>query len=256
MLVTGGPEVSVSTIKAGADFTNNAEGVREAPISSDANDTATANEPIRIAFVDDHPILLSGLVSLFSEMADYMVVATGNCADDALKIEDTHKPNVLFLDLSMPGDVFAAISKIAECSKKTKIIVFTAFSSVDSAMRALDAGANGFLLKGATFAELKEAVDAVTRDELYITRHYAKEIMSGMRNRLQREAVNRAMRLNVREEQILAFVRQARTNKEIATSLSISEKTVKRYMSGLMSKLHARNRVDVAMYASRQATPD
>lgn len=212
------------------------------------------NIATRIAFVDDHPTLIAGLIGLFSNSSTYSVVATGGTADEALKIAETYAPDVLFLDLSMPGDVFAAIHTIVERAKNTKVIVFTAFSSVDSAMRALDAGATGFLLKGATFPELVEAVETVSRDELFITKHYAKEIMNGMRNRMQREATNRALRLNVREEQILACVRQARTNKEIAKSLSISEKTVKRYMSGLMSKLHARNRVDVAMFASKQVS--
>ncbi|MGL4489313.1 MAG: LuxR C-terminal-related transcriptional regulator, partial [Rhizobiaceae bacterium] len=172
------------------------------------------------------------------------------------KIVDDKAPDVIFVDLSMPGDVFGTIHKIAESAKATKVIVFTAFSSVDSAMRALDAGAMGFLLKGATLDELFDAVETVKRNELFITKHYAMEIMNGMRNRAEREATNRALRLNVREEQILGFVRQARTNKEIANSLAISEKTVKRYMSGLMEKLHVRNRVDVAMFASKQVGVD
>lgn len=160
------------------------------------------------------------------------------------------------MDLSMPGDVFSVITDIVAHSDRTKIIVFTAFSSVDSAMRALDAGATGFVLKGATFDELFEAIEAVMRGEMFITKQYASQVLGGLRNRAQREAVNRSVKLNIREKQIVEHLLKARTNREIASSLLISEKTVKRYMTTLMLKLHARNRVEVAIQAQSNGALD
>jgi DNA-binding NarL/FixJ family response regulator len=211
---------------------------------------------ITIAFVDDHPILLQGMKSLFSGDPSFHVVATGNSANQGRQIAEVHQPDVLFMDLSMPGDVFSVITDIVAHSDRTKIIVFTAFSSVDSAMRALDAGATGFVLKGATFDELFEAIEAVMRGEMFITKQYASQVLGGLRNRAQREAVNRSVKLNVREKQIVEHLLKARTNREIASSLLISEKTVKRYMTTLMLKLHARNRVEVAIQAQSNGALD
>jgi DNA-binding NarL/FixJ family response regulator len=194
--------------------------------------------------------------ALFAANQSFDVVASGKTAGEARQIADAHRPDVLFMDLSMPGDVFSAISEIARRFERTKVVVFTAFSSVDSAMRALEAGATGFVLKGALASELIDAVKHVMRGEMFITQQYASQVLSGLRSRAQRESESRGVKLNVREKQIVDYLVQARTNREIASSLSISEKTVKRYMTNLMLKLHARNRVEVAVQAQRNADLD
>ena len=136
------------------------------------------DEKVSIAFVDDHPILLEGMKALFQNKGQFNVVASGSSANDARNIVETHHPQILFMDLSMPGDVFSAMTEIVRKSDFTKIVVFTAFSSVDSAMRALEAGATGFVLKGATFGELFEAVSSVLQGEMYITKLYASQVLS------------------------------------------------------------------------------
>ena len=209
-----------------------------------------------IAFVDDHPILVEGLKGLFSDLASYSVLATGCSASEAWQIVEAHQPDVLFMDLSMPGDVFSAIAKIVRAPARTRVVVYTAFSSVDSAMRALDAGATGFVLKSSPVDEIFVAVESVMREELFITGQYASQVMSGLRNRAQREALARKVKLNVREKQIVEYLRQARTNREIALSMSISEKTVKHYMTTLMQKLHARNRVEVVVQSQNNFALD
>jgi two-component system nitrate/nitrite response regulator NarL len=209
-----------------------------------------------IGFVDDHPILLEGLKGLFSDIPAYSVIGTGCSANEAWQIVEAHQPDVLFMDLSMPGDVFATIAKIAKDPVRTKVVVYTAFSSVDSAMRALDAGATGFVLKNSPVDEIFAAVESVVRGELFITGQYASQVMSGLRNREQREAFNRKVKLNVREKQIVEYLRQARTNREIALSMSISEKTVKHYMTILMQKLNARNRVEVVVQSQSNIALD
>lgn len=204
-----------------------------------------------VAFVDDHPVLLEGIVHLFKAKTRFNVVASGCSATDAVKIAAEQAPDVLFVDLSMPGKVFDAIAEIAHNHARVKVIVYTAFSSVDSALRALDAGAMGFLLKGSTLAELHEAIETVSRGELFITQQYASQVMSGLRNRARRDELVKAIKLSVREQQIIKHLMHARTNREIAESLLISEKTVKHYMTTLMSKMKARNRVELVIEAQR-----
>lgn len=199
-----------------------------------------------IAFVDDHPILLRGIADLFAQHPDFEVVGLGGAAVDALALMKDKGPEVLFLDLSMP-----AITEIAHTYPSTRIVVFTAFSSVDSALRALDAGAMGFVLKGSTYDELFEAVSAVLRGEMFVTRQYATQVLSGLQQRKRAEELREAVRLSVREKQIVAQLLHARTNREIATTLSLSEKTVKHYMTGLMAKLKARNRLEVVIAAQK-----
>jgi len=188
---------------------------------------------------------------LFGRNPAFEVVATGNSADAALRIVEKHAPEILFLDLSMPGNVFGAIAEISRSQPNVKTVVFTAFSSVDSALRALDAGAMGFVLKGSTLTEMFEATEAVRHGELFITKQYASQVMGGLRNRARQDEINRAIKLSVREKQILEHLMHGRTNREIADSLLLSEKTVKHYMTNMMSKLHARNRVELVIEAQK-----
>jgi DNA-binding NarL/FixJ family response regulator len=201
-------------------------------------------------------VLLEGISVLFARDPRFEVVATGASAEAALLIVAEHQPEVLIMDLSMPGNVFGAITEISRTSPAVKIIVFTAFSSVDSALRALDAGAMGFVLKGSVLGELFEAIASVRRDQLFITQQYASQVMSGLRNRARREELAKEVRLSVREKQIMGHLMQARTNREIADTLLISEKTVKHYMTSLMSKLKARNRVQLVIEAQKSANLD
>lgn len=167
-----------------------------------------------------------------------------------MELVRTLSPDVMIMDLSMPGDVFRTIAQIVSTAPKTKVVVFTAYCSIESALKALDAGATGFALKGSPSSELLEAIDVVMAGQMFVTRQYASQVMNGLRERAKRQALDEAIKLNVREKQIVGHLMQARTNREIAAELHISEKTVKHYMTGLMLKLKARNRVEVVI-ASR-----
>ncbi len=206
---------------------------------------------VTVTIADDHPVLLAGMVALLSSDARYKVVGEADTADASLELVRQVTPDVIIMDLSMPGDVFRAIGQIAATASHTKVIVFTAFCSIESALKALDAGATGFVLKGSPSSELLEAIAIVMSGQMFVTRQYASQVMNGLRDRSRREALNDAIKLNVREKQIIGHLLQARTNREIAAELHISEKTVKHYMTGLMLKLKARNRVEVVI-AARQ----
>lgn len=202
-----------------------------------------------VAIVDDHPVVIEGFSAGFLAEPGYKVVGTGATADEAIAIVKASSPDVIVMDLSMPGDVFAAISKIS-ATTESSVVVFTAYSSLDSALRALDAGALGFVLKGASFDELLEAVHFASRKELYIARQYATQVMTALRARGKPEKSD-VLKLNLRERQIIGLLVEACTNREIATRLNLSEKTVKRHMTLLMQKLHAKNRVQIAVNAQQ-----
>jgi DNA-binding NarL/FixJ family response regulator len=206
---------------------------------------------ISIAFVDDHPILLSGLAALFEAHPDFTVVGTGHCAKDAMEIVTRHRPNVIVMDINMPGKVLETVAEIAVGRFGTKVLTFTAATGIDSAISALEAGSGGYVLKGSSADELMSAVRTVNAGDTYITASYAAKVVAGLRTASLRKSAIEAMRLSLREEQVLRLLLRGQTNREIAATLTIGEKTVKHYMTILMQKLNVRNRVEVVLAAQQ-----
>jgi two-component system, NarL family, nitrate/nitrite response regulator NarL len=206
---------------------------------------------ITVAFVDDHPVLLEGICAVFARRGRFNVVARGDSAEAAIEIVEAHKPDLLFVDLSMRGDIYAAIKQITAGNGKTKVMVYTASTGVDHALKALDSGASAFVVKDSISDELFGAVDAVLRGEIFVSHAYAGRVLSGLRNRSARASSTQAANLSQREQEVVGQLLLARSNKEIAIKMSISEKTVKHYMTNLMAKLNARNRVEVALAAQQ-----
>jgi two-component system, NarL family, nitrate/nitrite response regulator NarL len=141
------------------------------------------------------------------------------------------------------------IFKSIRVSPNTKVVAFTAASGVEAAIRALDAGANGYVRKGSSAQELIQAVEAVRHGETYITQSFANQVIAGLRNAPLRKVAAAAVRFSIREYQIVRLLLRGKTNRDIAIALRISEKTVKNYMTILMQKLNARNRLEVVIAA-------
>ncbi|KPF46060.1 response regulator [Rhizobium sp. G187] len=210
---------------------------------------------VRVAFVDDHPILLEGLVSLYSSKADLDVVAMGHNTIDALQILEQHRPDVIVMDLSMPGDSFAAIDLMLVTHPYTKVIVFTASSAIQPAVELIEAGISGYVLKGSSSSDLHEAILRAHDGETYITPGFATKVIVSMKTAELRRAAQPKEHLHHREEQIIGGLLKGMTNREIGTSLNLSEKTVKHYMTSLMSKLDVRNRVELVIAVKNRAAP-
>jgi two-component system, NarL family, nitrate/nitrite response regulator NarL len=207
-----------------------------------------------IAFVDDHPLMLDGLQFIFSAMDDYDVVGQGCSADDAISLTKAKKPNMILIDLNMPGDAFEAIRHIAGSASGTRVVAFTAIAGVDCAVRALESGASGYLLKGSTADEMILALDAIKAGETYITPSLASKVINSLREARRRDLPSQ--KFSMREGQILSLLQTGLSNKEIARELQISDKTVRYYMTLMMRKLNARNRVEVVIAAQQMAPAD
>jgi DNA-binding NarL/FixJ family response regulator len=121
---------------------------------------------VSIALVDDHPLMVEAIFSLLSRTEGFEVVATGTTARDVVDICELHQPKVAIVDLSMIGDVYAAIATAIKLAPVTKIIAFTAATGVEPAIRALDAGASGYVLKGSSSRELIQAIASVQGGEI------------------------------------------------------------------------------------------
>lgn len=209
--------------------------------------------PVRVAFFDDHPVLLDGLKRIFEANGGYDVVSTGSTAADVIKVATLFRPDVLVIDLSMPGDVFGAIQSVTRSSPSSKMIAFTASVGVDIAVRTFESGATGYVLKGSSGDELHNAIRSVLAGETFITPSFATKVITSLRQSAMRNTAESRVKFSVREDQIIRLLQRGFTNKEIATNLQISEKTVKHYMTLLMQKLHVRNRVEVIIAAREVA---
>jgi two-component system nitrate/nitrite response regulator NarL len=204
---------------------------------------------IRVAFFDDHPILLEGLVGIFKALEDFEVVGQGYSAAEVLGTAKSLLPDVLVLDLNMPGDVLETIAAVARELPDIRFVIFTASTNVDNAVCALEAGANGYVVKGSTAAELVAALKGVVSGETYITTGFASKVIAALRTAAVRKKTVEQIRFSVREEQVVRLLLNGSTNRKIAQTLQISEKTVKQYMSSLMQKLNVRNRLEVVLAA-------
>ena len=199
------------------------------------------NPVIRIGIADDHPLLREGVANTLRKRADLQIVEQGANAQDARDIAQRALPDVMLMDVNMPGDVFAAVRFISTELPDVKVLMLTVSESEDHAYLALEAGARGYVLKGVSGPELVFAIRSVAKGETYITPEFANKLLSNFK---KRAAEIHKIDLTHREEQVIREVSKGLTNKEVASKLLISEKTVKHHMTCVMQKLHARNRVE------------
>ncbi len=206
---------------------------------------------ISIAVVDDHPLLMEGLSALMQRTTGFTLTAAGSTASDIYTIARNHRPDAIVVDLNMPGNAFQAIADVAKSAPEMKIVVFTASTNTDHAVQALDAGASGYVLKGSSADDLIEAIQATCRGEVYITPSFAAKVITALQSKALAKKAAQNARLSVREDQIIRLLLCGKQNREIARALSLSEKTIKGYMTHLMQKLNARNRLEVVIAAQK-----
>lgn len=210
------------------------------------------NSGIRIIVVDDHPLYRDGVVRTLRESEGFDVVAEGSSAVEAVSLCARHRPDIVLLDISMPGGGVAAVSEILRVSPETKPLMLTVSESERDVFAALDAGAKGYVLKGVDGQELTKIIMRVAGGESHLEPALAAHLLTTLRNvplETERAGGSGDLALNAREMGILRQLSKGRSNKEIARQLDLQEKTIKHYLTVIFQKLHARNRVEAAMIA-------
>src|SRR5262245_4167239 len=207
---------------------------------------------LRVAVVDDHPLFREGVVNTLHGARELEVVGEGGSADDAVRIANQELPDILLLDVNMPGGGIEAARSIAQGCPIVKMIMLTVSESEQDVAQALEAGAKGYVLKGASGSELLKTIFAISRGESYITPGLAARLLTQVKRQKPGQSAP-LLELTERGEQILAHVARGLTNKEIARALSLSEKTIKHHMTNIMQKLQVRNRVEAAMVFRKQS---
>jgi DNA-binding NarL/FixJ family response regulator len=203
---------------------------------------------IRLVLADDHPIFRDGLVSSIEETGEFKVVGVGGSADEAVSLSELHKPDIALLDLSMPGNGINAAKRIGLAGTAKFIAMLTVSEDDADVTAALQAGATGYVLKGVSAVELRDILGRIAMGEAHVSPGLAAQVLKIMQNRkpVERHPIDD---LTKREEDILRGVAEGLSNREIGGRLNIQEKTVKHYMTTILSKLQARNRVEAALMA-------
>lgn len=206
---------------------------------------------IRILVADDHPVVRDGLVAILSTQRDFEVIGEAGTGAEAVQKALAGQPDVLLLDLEMPDlDGVGVLKRLHAAGSPTRVVVFTAFDTDERILDAVQAGAQGYLLKGAPREELFNAVRVIHAGGSLLQPIIATKLLRHVAQAHEDDSKTDA--LTSRELEVLRLMGSGLQNKEIAAALVISERTVKFHVSSILSKLGAGNRTEAVRIAVQQ----
>lgn len=204
----------------------------------------------RILLVDDHDIVRLGLMTLLNDQPDMEVVGEASTAGDAVKAAENLRPDVVLMDIRLPGEGgIEAAGQVTRRVPDSKVVMLTSFADDQLVVRAIRAGAVGYVLKQVGNEELLRAIRAAARGEALLDPSTTARLLTRVRE-AERKADEDAFReLTDREMDVLILLAKGKTNAEIGKLLNLSEKTVGNYVGNMFDKLHLNNRIELAAYA-------
>jgi DNA-binding NarL/FixJ family response regulator len=204
----------------------------------------------RVVLVDDHEVVRLGLLTLINDQPDLEVVGEAGTAAEAVRAVERLRPHVVLMDIRMPGEGgLEATRQITARFPETKVVMLTSFADDELVMRAIRAGAAGYVLKQVGNEELLRAIAAAARGEALLDPATTARLLARVRE-TERKIEEDAFRdLSDREMDVLAEVARGKTNAEIGVVLNLSEKTARNYVSTILEKLQLTNRIELATYA-------
>lgn len=211
------------------------------------------SDPIRVVLAEDHTIVREGLRALLDSRDDVVVVAEADNGKDAVAAATEHRPDVVVMDLNMPGlNGVDATKAIRDALPDTRVLILSMYSTEEHVRPAIRAGAGGYLLKGSGLSDLVAAITAVATGNAFFSPQVAKIVLDDSR-RTERTGVNEraGAELTARERQILRLVAEGRSSPEIARDLNLSVKTVEGHRGRIMAKLDTKNVAGLVRHAIR-----
>jgi DNA-binding NarL/FixJ family response regulator len=206
-------------------------------------------EPISILIVDDHEVVRKGLRSYLDTLPNYRVVGEASTGEEAIKIVEEYIPDVVLMDLIMPGmDGVETTRRIKKISPRTQVVVLTSFHEDSHIFPALKAGATSYILKDMKMEKLVESLERAVAGEVTLHPLVARRVLQNFQGDDPEEQPLFAD-LTDREQEVLRLIANGLSNNEIAAKLVISENTVKGHVSNILSKLHLADRTQVAVFA-------
>ena len=211
--------------------------------------------PLRVMLVDDHEVVRAGIRALLQSTDDIIVTAEAGSVREAVDEADRSRPDLVVMDVRLAdGSGIEATREILAEHPGTRVIMLTSFADDEALFSSIMAGASGYVLKQVAGGELVRAIRAVGAGESLLDPAVTKSVLDRLRKGKHLMRDERLARLSPQEERILALIADGKTNKEVGAELHLAEKTVKNYVSSILSKLEVARRAEAAAYLARHTT--
>lgn len=211
--------------------------------------------PLRVLLVDDHEVVRSGVRALLQATDDIIVTAEAGSVREAVDEADRSRPDVVVMDVRLAdGSGIEATREIMAKHPKMAVIMLTSFADDEALFSSIMAGAAGYVLKQVRGGELVRAIRTVGRGESLLDPAVTSAVLDRLRKGKHLMSDEKLARLSPQEERILAGIADGKTNREIGEELHLAEKTVKNYVSSILSKLEVARRAEAAVYLARHTT--
>jgi DNA-binding NarL/FixJ family response regulator len=218
-------------------------------------ETSSKKLPLRVLLVDDHEVVRGGIRTLLQATEDIVVTAEAGSVREAIDEADRARPDVVVMDVRLAdGSGIEATREILARHPKTRVVMLTSFADDEALFASIMAGASGYVLKEVKGGELVRAIRTVGKGESLLDPVVTSSVLDRLRRGKHLMKDERLARLSPQEERILSLVADGKTNKEIGDELSLAEKTVKNYVSSILSKLEVARRAEAAAYLARHTT--
>ncbi len=212
----------------------------------------TSTKPLRLLVVDDHEVVRQGLVSLLERREGFQVVAEAGSVAESLEMTRKFQPDIVVMDVRLPdGSGIEACREIRAEHPQTRVVILTSYPDEEAVFASLVAGASGYLLKQIRARDLVSALEAVGRGESLLDPAVTEKVLDRVRRIATGAYTDELAQLTQQEQKILALVAEGKTNKEIAAEVYLSDKTVKNYVSSILSKLNLERRAQAAAFVAK-----
>ncbi len=207
----------------------------------------------RLLVVDDHEVVRQGLVAMLQRRPGFQVVAEAGTAAEAVEMARRYQPDLVIMDVRLPdGSGIEACREIRAEMPGIRVVILTSYPDEEAVFSAIVAGASGYLLKQVRGRDLVAALEAVGRGESLLDPAVTEKVLERVRRIAAGGASDELAQLTAQEQKILLLVAEGKTNKEIATEVFLSDKTVKNYVSSILSKLNLQRRAQAAAYLAKR----
>ena len=212
--------------------------------------------PLRLLVVDDHEVVRQGLVALIDRREKFQVVAEAGTVEEALDAARRFQPDLVIMDVRLPdGSGIEACREIRAELPDTRVVMLTSYPDEEAVLSAIIAGASGYLLKQIRARDLVNALEAVGRGESLLDPAVTEKVLERVRRIASGTYTDELAQLTAQEQKILQLVAEGKTNKEIASEVFLSDKTVKNYVSSILSKLNLQRRAQAAAFVAKHRLP-
>ena len=211
-----------------------------------------AGQPLRVMLVDDHEVVRSGIRALLQASEDIVVTAEAGSVREAIDEAERSRPDVVVMDVRLiGGSGIEATREIRARRPKTQVIMLTSFADDEALFASIMAGASGYVLKQVKGGDLVRAIRTVGEGKSLLDPEVTKAVLDRLRKGKHLMKDEKLARLSPQEERILELIAGGNTNKEVGDELGLAEKTVKNYVSSILSKLEVARRAEAAAYLAR-----